>query len=100
MRATERLLEIEEQSGILIDRIVPIELDGQALRLVLYLKDGTNLRLTEQWNGWVLERYSYDWLTADNQLKIGGDNAPHPARYFSPSQTCCSSNKQTSIERN
>lgn len=80
MRATERLLEIEEQGGILIDRIVPIELDGQALRLVLYLKDGTNLRLTEQWHGPVLERYSYYWLTADNQLKIGWDNAPHHTR--------------------
>lgn len=80
MRATERLLEIEKQGGVLIDRIVPIELDGQALRLVLYLKDGTNLRLTEQWNGWVLERYSYYWLTADNQLKIGWDNAPHHTR--------------------
>ena len=77
MLASERLLEIEERFGAVIERIVPLELDGQTLRLILYLPDGTNLRLTEQWNGSVLERYSYYWLTATNELKIGWDNAPH-----------------------
>src|ERR671935_2719249 len=28
----------------------------------------------------VLERYSYYWLTATNELKIGWDNAPHHTR--------------------
>ncbi len=77
MLATERLLEIEERFGAATERIVPLDLDGQTLRLILYLPDGTNLRLTEQWNGSVLERYSYYWLTATNELKIGWDNAPH-----------------------
>lgn len=77
MLATDRLLEIEQQMSATVERIVPLDLDGQTLRLVLYLKDGTNLRLTEQWNGSLLERYSYSWLTAANELKIGWDNAPH-----------------------
>ena len=77
MLATERLLEIEEKFGAEIERIVPLELDGQTLRLILYLHDGTNLRLTEQWNGSVRERYGYYWLTATNELKVGWDNAPH-----------------------
>jgi hypothetical protein len=87
MLATERLLEIEERFGAATERIVPLELDGQTLRLVLYLPDGTNLRLIEQWNGSVLERYSYYWLTATNELKIGWDNAPHhdSSGNFSPS---------------
>ena len=80
MRATERLLEIEQRFGSEIERIIPLDLDGQTLRLILYLQDGTNLRLTEQWNGEVLERYSYYWLTATNELKVGWDNAPHHTR--------------------
>lgn len=77
MRAAERLVEIEEQFNDLVERILPLDLDGETLRLVLYLKDGTTLRLTEQWVGAALERYSYYWLTGDNQLVIGWDNAPH-----------------------
>ena len=77
MEATERLLEIEARCGDILERIVPLDLDGQTLRLILYLKDGTNLRLAEQWEGDVLVRYSYYWLTATNELKIGWDNAPH-----------------------
>ena len=80
MWATERLLEIEQRFGQEIERIIPLDLDGQTLRLILYLQDGTNLRLTEQWHGDVLERYSYYWLTATNKLKIGWDNAPHHTR--------------------
>lgn len=80
MLAFERLLEIEEAFGKNVRSIVPIELDGETLRLVLYLKDGTNLRITEQWDGKKLERYSYYWLTSANRLKIGWDNAPHHSR--------------------
>ena len=80
MLATERLLEIEEKTGVLVRRIVPIELDEETLRVILYLKDGGNLRVTEQWNGMVLKRYSYYWLTPANELKIGWDNAPHHTR--------------------
>ena len=47
------------------------------LMIILYLKDSTNLRVTEQWQGKALQRYSYYWLTSIDELKIGWDNAPH-----------------------
>jgi len=80
MLAIERLLDIEKMLGKEVERIVPLDLDAGALRLVLYLKDGTNLRVTEQWNGDILDRYSYYWLTSAGELKIGWDNAPHHTR--------------------
>ena len=80
MLATERLLEIEEALGEKVQTIVLLELDGETLRLILYLKDGTNLRVTEQWNGEMLARYSYYWLTSVGELKIGWDSAPHHTR--------------------
>ena len=80
MLATKRLLEIGETFGEQVRSIVPLELDGETLRLILYLKDDTNLRVTEQWQGKTLKRYSYYWLTAADRLKIGWDNAPHHAR--------------------
>src|SRR5712692_6269337 len=49
MLATERRLQIKQRCGPEIERIMPLELDGQTIRLILYLQDGTNLRLTEQW---------------------------------------------------
>ncbi len=54
MLAAERLLQIEEQCASHAVRIVVVDLDGETLRLVIYLKDGTNLRVIEQWSG---ERY-------------------------------------------
>jgi len=77
MLASERLLEIEEKFEAMVERIVPVELDEETLRLILYLKDGTNLRVAEQWRGKVLKRYSYYWLNNVNELKVGWDNAPH-----------------------
>lgn len=77
MLATERLLDIRERFGTLVQRIVPLDLDDETLRLILYLKDGTNLRVTEDWRGETLRRYSYYWLTSDDELKVGWDNAPH-----------------------
>ena len=77
MLASERLLEIGKRFGSHVQRVVPIELDDETLRLVLYFKDGTNLRVTEQWQGQTLERYSYYWLSSSNELKIGWDNALH-----------------------
>jgi hypothetical protein len=77
MSATERLLEIEEAFAEQVARIVVLELDGETLRLIMYHKDGTNLRVAEQWLGDKLKRYSYYWLSEDNQPKIGWDNAPH-----------------------
>jgi hypothetical protein len=49
MLASERLLEIEEKFQATVERIVPVELDEETLRVILYLKDGTNLRVAEQW---------------------------------------------------
>ncbi len=80
MLAAERLLEIEQKYGKIVQRIALVELDGESLRLVLYLKDGTNLRIAEQWIGETLARYSYYWLDAVNALQIGWDNAPHHTR--------------------
>lgn len=77
MLAAERLLEIAETYAEKVGSIVPLELDGEALRLILYLKDGTNVRVTEQWQGNTLLRYSYYWLTVAGDLKQGWDNAPH-----------------------
>jgi hypothetical protein len=48
LAAVDRLLEIEEAFGDKIARIVPLELDGDTLRLILFLRDGTNIRVTEQ----------------------------------------------------
>ena len=59
MLATERLLEIEFEFGSSTQRIICLELDDESIRLVLFMKDGTNLRVAEQWNGAVLKRYSY-----------------------------------------
>ena len=77
MLAVDRLLEIEGEFSDRVLRIVALEFDGETLRLVLYLEDGPNLRVSEQWQGAVLKRYSYYWLTAENVLQIGWDNAPH-----------------------
>lgn len=77
MLATERLLEIQAAFADQVSRIVVLELDGETLRLIVYLEDGSNLRITEQWSGDRLRRYSYYWLTDENQLEIGWDNAPH-----------------------
>jgi len=80
MLASERLLEIEEEFGQKVRTVVPLEVDGETLRLILYLNDGTNLRVTEQWQGKSLKRYSYYWLTTTDALKVGWDNAPHHDR--------------------
>ena len=77
MLATDRLLAIEENFGEDVERIVPVELDEATILVILYLKDGSNLRVAEQWEGVELKRYSYYWLTSDDELKIGWDNAPH-----------------------
>jgi hypothetical protein len=56
MLAAVRLLEIEERFGEYIQSIVPLELDGETLRLILHLKGDTHLRVTEKWRDDVLER--------------------------------------------
>ena len=77
MLATDRFALIEAKYADIVRDISLLEMDGETLRLILYFKDKSNLRVTEQWEGKILKRYSYYWLTAENQLKIGWDNAPH-----------------------
>lgn len=77
MLSIKRLSEIENRLAGKAQRIVLLEMDGEFLQLIAYLNDGTNLRITELWNGNELKKYSYYWLTASNALKIGWDNAPH-----------------------
>jgi hypothetical protein len=77
MQASQRLLEIEHMYGDQVQSIVPIELDDETLRLIIFLYDGSNLRVTEQWESAKLARYSYYWLTEENALLIGWDNSPH-----------------------
>lgn len=79
MLATERLLDIELKFGNLVDRIVPTELDGETIRLILYLKDGTNLRVTEQWSGTM--------ISAVFQLKR--PRAEPPCRQLRHLLLCC-----------
>lgn len=77
MTATERFAEIEFKFSLKVANIILIEFDKSTLRLIFYFKDGTNLRIAEQWDGKLLQRYSYFWLSAQNELIIGWDNAPH-----------------------
>ena len=63
MLAVDRLLQIETQFAAQTARIVVLELDEEMLRLIMYFEDGSNLRVTEQWNGDALSRYSYYWLS-------------------------------------
>ncbi|MCX6029229.1 MAG: DUF6516 family protein [Chloroflexi bacterium] len=72
-----RLLAIYADYGDYIARLVPLQVEDEYLKIVLYFTDGSNLRLTEEWEEGELVRYSYYWLTSDNRLKIGWDNAPH-----------------------
>lgn len=72
-----RIVEISGQFSDLIDHIFPLEIDEGFLKLIIFLKNGTNLRVTERWVNGELENYSYYWLDKNNNLKIGWDNALH-----------------------
>lgn len=72
-----RILDIYARYGKCIHRLVPLQVEDEYLKIVIYFADGSNLRVTEEWEGDVLTKYSYYWLTPDNQLKIGWDNTPH-----------------------
>jgi len=43
MLASERLLEIEEKFEAKVERIVPVELDEETLRVILYLRNGDEI---------------------------------------------------------
>ncbi len=59
MLATDRLLEIETKYTSILKRIIFLEAEEQTLRVILFLQDGTNLRVAEKWNQDELEKYSY-----------------------------------------
>jgi len=49
----------------------------ELVKCKIILIDGSNLRILEKYRDNELVYYSYYWLTADNDLIIGWDNAPH-----------------------
>ena len=63
--------------------LIPLQIEDEYLKVVIHLADGSNLRVVEEWEGGALVSYGYYWLTADNRLKIGWDNAPHHAELAS-----------------
>jgi len=72
-----RMATISGQFNEIIDHIFPLEIDEGFLKIIIFLRDRTNLRVTERWVHGDLENYSYYWLDEDNRLKIGWDNVPH-----------------------
>ena len=64
----------------LIAEVTVVRVDYHAFRLKVVLTDGSTLRINEQYNLGKLEQYAYYWLDADEQLRIGWDNAPHHRR--------------------
>lgn len=75
MRA--RILDIYAKYGDYIKEIVPLKIEDEYMKTIIYLSDDTTLRVTEEWDGDKLLHYSYYWLTPDNRLKVGWDNSPH-----------------------
>ena len=63
MRA--RILDIYAKYDEYIEEIVPLKIEDEYMKIIIYLPDGTNLRVTEEWEGNKLVHYSYYWLTPD-----------------------------------
>lgn len=61
----------------LIADVTVVRVDYHAFKLKVILTDGSTLRINEQYDQSKLEQYAYYWLDADEQLRIGWDNAPH-----------------------
>lgn len=51
MLAADRFAQIEAMYANILHDIYLLEIDGETLKLILYFKDGSNLRVTEQWEG-------------------------------------------------
>ena len=58
-----RLLAIYAAYAEYILSLVPLQIEDQYLKVVIHLVDGSNLRITEEWEAGVLINYSYYWLT-------------------------------------
>ena len=72
-----RIGEIGQRYAHLMQDMLVLSLTDETFRLVLLLNDGTTLRVMERWHEETLVRYSFYWLDAQNELKVGWDNAPH-----------------------
>lgn len=72
-----RILEIQKRYALLANEFVLLRVTDETLKIVLEFENGTTLRIVERWRNEELIRYSYYWLSKENQLKIGWDNAPH-----------------------
>lgn len=72
-----RVQEIAQKYAHLVTDVLVLSLTDELFRLILALKDGTTLRVSERWRGQLLVRYSYYWLDNRDRLKVGWDNAPH-----------------------
>ncbi len=73
----ERVRQIERAYAYLLQDVLVLRLTEETLKLVLVLNDGMTLRVVERWQARKLVRYSYYWLDAAGNLKIGWDNYPH-----------------------
>jgi len=76
----KRVREITQKYAHLAQNLLVLRLTEETLKLILVLNDGTTLRVAERWQDNTLTRYSYYWLDARNNLKIGWDNSPHHKR--------------------
>ena len=76
----ERVCEIAQGYAHFVQDLLVLCLTDETLKLTLALNDGTTLRVAERWRGKALIRYSYYWLDARNNLRIGWDNSPHHKR--------------------
>jgi len=72
-----RVLIIYAKYGEYIKAILPLKIEDEYMKIIIYLSDDTSLRVAEEWDDGKLVHYSYYWLTPDNRLKIGWDNSPH-----------------------
>jgi hypothetical protein len=72
-----RILAIYARYGEYIRRLAPLQVEDEYLKIAIYFADGSNLRVTEEWEEGILVKYSYYWLAPDNRLKTGWGNAPH-----------------------
>jgi hypothetical protein len=97
MLSTERLIEIELLCSGKAHHIEVIESDGEYLKIVIYFNDDSNLRVAELWEKNNLAKYSYYWLSSNQELKIGWDNAPHHKKVRHFHITCIRVVKETSL---
>ena len=72
-----RILDIYAKYREYIETIVPLKIEDEYMKIIIYLLDDTNLRVTEERDGDKLVHYSYYWLAPDNRLKVGWDNSLH-----------------------